>query len=117
VAGRARSRSWRNVHSCQRESCGAVVESCRCPTHRGVASGTVRHGKSGSGCGVRRGVGVLPVRQMAAGSSARGRRDKQRVVITDVTKIAGHSRVAIREREASARVIEDAGGPCGDGMA
>jgi hypothetical protein len=74
VAGSARSRSRGHVHPRQSKSRRAVVESSCRPTHRGVASGAVRNRKRGPGSGVRRGVGILPVRQMAAGSSASSRR-------------------------------------------
>jgi len=99
MARRARSRRRRNMHSRQCKSCRAVVESCRRPADRRVASGAVRYRERVSGCGVRRSVGLLPGRQVAAGVPAIGRGDRQCIVVVDVAQIAGHGRVAIGQRE------------------
>jgi hypothetical protein len=45
MAGRARSRRRRNVHSGQRETGDTVIERRRCPPCGRMASGAVRRGK------------------------------------------------------------------------
>jgi hypothetical protein len=76
VTGKAGCRSRGNVQARQVKPRPAVVECCGRPTRRRVAVGTVSYRKRGSGGGVRRGNSLLPVRQMAAGSSASGRGDR-----------------------------------------
>lgn len=66
VAGNAGRRRRGNVHPRQGKPRCAVVERCGGPTHRRVAGGAVRCRKCCAGCGMRRGVGLLPGCQMAA---------------------------------------------------
>jgi len=66
---------------------------------------------------VRRVVRCLPGRQVAAGVSAVGRRNRQRIVVVDVTLCAGRDfahwghLVRIRQREAGGGVIKRRVGP------
>ena len=46
-----------------------------------------------------------------------GRPDRQRIIIIDVAKIAGHGGMRIREREAGRAVIENARRPGSYGVA
>jgi hypothetical protein len=111
VARCAWRRRRRNVHSGKRKPRRAVVESgCR-PTHRCVARGAVGRGECCAGSGMRRSIRVLPVRQVAAGSSASCGCNIQRVVAIDVTQRARNSGVGIRQRETGRGVVEHAGSP------
>lgn len=62
-------------------------------------------------------VGLLPGGQMALRISAVGGRNRQRIVVIDVAKIAGHVGMAVGQREAGGVVIENSRGPGGDGVA
>jgi hypothetical protein len=117
VAGGTRRRRGRHVRSGQGKPGDAVIERGCIPTHCGMASGAAGCRECGSGGGVRRGVGVLPVGQMAAGGSASVWGDSQRIVVTGVTQIAGHVGVPVGEQEAGGAVIKNAGSPGGNGMA
>jgi hypothetical protein len=66
MAGGAERRRRGHVRSGQGKPRGAMVKRCGCKTQGRVASGTVPYRKCGSGDGVRRGVGPLPGRQVAA---------------------------------------------------
>jgi hypothetical protein len=60
---------------------------------------------------VRRRIRVLPVRQVAAGSSASCGCDTQRVVAVDVAQRARDRGVGIRQRETGRGVVEHTGSP------
>ena len=105
MAGHARSRDRRNVHSRQRKAGRAVVKR-RSPADRGVASGTLCDRKRIRIRRVRRRVRLLPCRQVALRISAIGRGDLQRIVIVDVAEIAGHVRMPIRQREAKRGMVK-----------
>ena len=71
---------------------------------------------------MRRSVGSLPAAaiigaQVAAGISAVGRRDAQRIIVVEVAGSASHASVRVGQREPGAAVVEDARGPGGDWMA
>ena len=66
---------------------------------------------------MRRCVGLLPGRQVAARVSAIGRRDRQSIVIANVAQGACHCGMAIRQRETGCTVIENSGGPSCNRMA
>jgi len=111
MARRAGRRRRGGMHSRQRKPRCAVVECCCRPTHRRVASGAVRYGKCSCGSGVWRGVGVLPVRQMAARNPASGRGDIQGIVTIHVAQIAGHVGMPIGQRKPGRGVIKDSRRP------
>jgi|HubBroStandDraft_6_1064221.scaffolds.fasta_scaffold460555_1 hypothetical protein len=79
----------------QKEPSRAVVERCRRPTHRIVASRAVCNHKGRAGGWVDRIRGLLPGRQMALRISTIGRRNRQSVIITDMAESASHARVPI----------------------
>ena len=76
-----------------------------------MACGAIRGRKSGPRCRVYRGRGLLPFRQVAAGVPAVGRRDRQSVVVVDMTRSAGHVGVPIGQEKPRRAVIEDRRGP------
>jgi len=111
MAGSAWRRCRGHVRSRQGKSRCAVVESCGGPRRSGMAGRAVAYCKRGSGRRVWRGIGILPVRQVATRSTAGGRRDIQSVVIVDVAQIASHVGVPVCQQKSGRAVIENAGGP------
>lgn len=101
---------------------GAVIERRRGKAHRGVASAAIRYRERRAGSGVRRGCSPLPAAtivcvQMAAGVSAIGRGDRQRIVIVDVAKGASHAGVCVGQRKAGGVVIKHSRSPGSDRVA
>jgi hypothetical protein len=81
----------------------AVIER-RGPARRRMAIGAVRQPEGRPGGGVRRGVGLLPGDQMAAGGAALICGDVQVVVTTGMALLARHS-MALSQRETDGRLI------------
>jgi hypothetical protein len=117
MAGRAGGRRRGHVRSCQGKPGDAVIERRRVPPCCGMASGTVRRGKSSSGSGVHGIIGLLPGGQMALRIAAIGWGDRQGIVVVDVAQVASHVRVSIREQETGRAVVENSGGPSCDRVA
>ncbi len=113
VAGGARRRRGRQMCSGQGKAGGAVIECRSCPTYCRVANGAICRGELRTRCGVHRVSRLLPCRQMATGIPAVGGRNRQRVVVIDVARCAGHARVSIGKRKACGVVIESGRRPVG----
>jgi len=90
----------------EQESRRAVVECCCRPTHRRVAGRAIHKRKRRPGCWMDRVLGLLPGRQMASRIAAIGRGDHQIIVIVNMTKGAGHIRMAIGQQETGRAVVE-----------
>ena len=90
----------------EQESGGAVVERCRRPTRCIVAGGTIRRGKGRARGGMHGIISLLPGRQMALRVPAIRGGDGQIIVIVDMTKSAGHIRVAVGELEPCRAVVK-----------
>ena len=84
----------------------AVVECCCRPTHCRVAGRAIHKRKRRPGCWMDRVLGLLPGRQMASRIAAIGRGDHQIIVIVNMTKGAGHIRMAIGQQETGRAVVE-----------
>jgi len=117
MAGRAGGRRRGHVRSGQGKPGDAVIERRRVPPCCGMASRTVRRGKSSSGSGVHGIIGLLPVRQMALRVSAIGGSNRQTVVVVDVAEGASHIRMSVGERKAGRAVVENSRGPGRNRMA
>ena len=110
------------MQPCERKSGGAVVKRRRRKGNRRVARAAICHGKCWSRRGVLRSRGSLPAAaiigvQMAAGISAVGRRDAQRIIVVEVASGAGHAGMRVGQGESGRAVIKHARGPSGNGMA
>ena len=90
----------------EQESGGAVVERCRRPTRRVVAGRTICKREGRARGGVYGIVGLLPGGQMALRVSAIRGGDGQTIVIVDMTKSAGHIRMAVSQHEPGCAVVE-----------
>jgi hypothetical protein len=117
VAGSAGRRRRGHMRSGQRKARRAVVESCRVPTYRRVASGAVRCRERVSGRRVWGSIGLLPGRQMATGIATIGRCNGQTVVVIDMAQTAGHVSMPIRQRKAGRCMVKDSRGPGGNRVA
>ena len=71
-----------------------------------MASRAIRRRKRSSRCRVYRSGSPLPFCQMAAGISAIGRRNRQRIIIVDVAQGAGDVGMAVGQQESGCAVIE-----------
>lgn len=71
-----------------------MIESGRRPRRRVVALRTIGDGEGGTGLRMRRGVGLLPCGEVAAGVAAIGGGDLKIVIVVDVATGAGDIRVA-----------------------
>ena len=111
MARRARGRRRGHVSSRQSKPGGAVVERGPSPAGCGMASGTIRRGKSGAGSGVNGIVRLLPGREVALRVAAIGRGDRQGIVVVDVAEGAGHVGMPIGEQETRGAVVEYCRGP------
>jgi hypothetical protein len=106
----------------QRKSCRAVIERRSRKAHGRVTCGAIAHRECRSRSGVRGSVGSLPASaiirtEVAAGISAIGRRNAQRVVAVNVAERASHGCVRVRQRKSSGVVVKNSRRPCRDGMA
>jgi hypothetical protein len=119
VARCAGCRQRRRVRSDKSKASGAVIERGRCKAHRRMASAAICYCKSGAGRGVRRGRGPLPAAaivgvQMAAGIATIGRGNRQRIIIVNVAKSAGHRGMRVGQRKACCAVVKNSRRPGGD---
>ena len=106
VAGGAGRRVRRHVRARQREPVYSVIKRRAVPAHRRVAVRAIRRCERRAGSRVHRVVGLLPIGQVAAGVPAGVRSDLQIVVVVDVTRGAGHIRMAVCQEEPRDAVIE-----------
>jgi hypothetical protein len=97
VAGQTGRGSRRSVRSCECESRHTVVEGSGIPPFGSMAIGAVSDGKPRAGRRVGRVIGLLPGRQMALRVSAVRRRNRQVVVVVDMTGCAGDIGVPVRQ--------------------
>jgi hypothetical protein len=96
----------RQVCSDQGKPGSAVIEYRRRPIYCCVACRTVRCRKLRTRRRVHRIGGLLPSRQMAARDSATVQWGRQRIVVVDVTRSAGHGGVAIGKWKPCCAVVE-----------
>jgi len=94
-----------------------MIECCRRPAHRIVASGAVRRRERRPCRRVYRIVGLLPRRQMAAGISAIDRRNRQRIIIVDVARGAGDVGVTVGQWKPGRVVVKRRRQPARRGVA
>ena len=113
VAGGTGRRRRRQMCSGQGKAGGAVVECRSCPTYGRVANGAICCGELRTRCGVHRVIRLLPGCQMATGISAIRRRNRQRVVVVDVARGAGHAGMSVGQRKSRGAVIESGRRPVG----
>jgi hypothetical protein len=91
----------------QRKTGGGVVKSDVGPGDRAlVAVVAICGGKCRPGSGMRRIIGLLPGREVAAGSTAIGWTNLQIVIVIDVASLTSKIRVAVGQQESRLAVIK-----------
>jgi len=106
MARGTRRRRRRHVRADQSEAGDTVIERGHIPARRGMAVGTVGRGEARTGGGVRRVIGLLPVRKMTARISAVGGGNLQIVVVVEVAGRARYVGVTGGERKTHGGMVK-----------